>query len=179
MWLWNFLCEAVDHVGPPLHHLATLLPCCRPHARPSVRGQATSRSSLRRSPPHAGSSTLYGADMADLRKDCATGAQALEEKYRERERQNAEAVVAAWEERDRALASATDLSDELGRVRIEAEHTLRELSGTRGDSCNAVRAELSTCTSLLERSAELLARGSKLAEQTAIEKDSVTQMLMQ
>lgn len=113
---------------------------------------------------------LYGADLAALREDYATRAQALEEKYREKERQNAAAVVAAWEERDRALASATDLSDELGRVRIEAERTRRELSRTRGDSCDAVRAELSTCTSLLERSAELLARGSRLVEQAAIEK---------
>ncbi len=106
-----------------------------------------------------------------MREDYATRAQALEEKYREKERQNAVAIVAAWEERDRALASATDLSDELGRVRIEAECTRRELSGTRGDSCDTVRAELSTCTSLLERSAELLARGSRLVEQAAIEKD--------
>lgn len=119
---------------------------------------------------------IYGADIAALREDYATRAQALEAKHREKERQNAAAVVAAWEERDRALASATDLSDELGRVRIEAERTRRELSRTRGDSCDAIRAELSTCTSLLERSAELLARGSRLAEQTAIEKDSVVRV---
>lgn len=120
---------------------------------------------------------LYSADIAALREDYATRAQALEEKYRERERQNAAAIVAAWEERDRALASATDLSDELGRVRIEAERTRCELSGTRGDSCDAVRAELSACTRLLERSAELLARGSRLVEQTAIKKDSVTRLV--
>lgn len=119
---------------------------------------------------------LYGADIAALREDYATRAQALEAKYREKERQNAAAVVAAWEERDRALASATDLSDELNRVRIEAERTRRELSRTRGDSCDAIRAELSTCTSLLERSTELLARGSRLVEQTAIDKDSVIRM---
>ena len=119
---------------------------------------------------------LYSADIAALREDYATRAQALEEKYREKERQNAAAVVAAWEERDRALASATDLSDELGRVRIEAERTRRELSGTRGDSCDAVRAELSTCTSLLERSTELLARGAQLAQGTATDKDAVVRM---
>lgn len=100
----------------------------------------------------------------------------MEGKYREKERENAAAIVAAWEERDRALASVTDLSNELGRVRIEAERTRRELSRTRGDSCDAVRAKLSTCTSLLERSTELLARGSRLAEQTAIEKDSVVRV---
>ena len=119
---------------------------------------------------------LYGADIAALREDYANRAQVLEGKYREKERENAAAIVAAWEERDRALASATDLSNELGRVRIEAERTRRELSRTRGDSCDAIRAELSTCTSLLERSTELLARGSRLVEQTAIEKDCITRM---
>lgn len=119
---------------------------------------------------------LYGADIAALREDYATRAQALEAKYREKERQNAAAIVAAWEERDRALASATDLSDELTRVRIEAERTRRELSRTRGDSCDAIRAELSTCTSLLERSAEFLTRGSQLAQDIAVDKDAVVQI---
>lgn len=119
---------------------------------------------------------LYGADIAALREDYATRAQALEAKYREKERQNAAAIVVAWEERDRALASATDLSDELTRVRIEADRTRRELSRTRGDSCDAVRAELSTCTSLLERSAELLARGGQLAQYVAADKDAVVRM---
>lgn len=122
---------------------------------------------------------LYSADIAVLREDYANRAQVLEGKwkYREKERENAVAIVAAWEERDRALASATDLSDELTRVRIEADRTRRELSRTRGDSCDAVRAELSACTSLLERSAALLARGSRLVEQTAIEKDSITRVV--
>lgn len=120
---------------------------------------------------------LYSADIAVLREDYANRAQVLEGKYREKERENAVAIVAAWEERDRALASATDLSDELTRVRIKADRTRRELSRTRGDSCDAVRAELSACTSLLERSAALLARGSRLVEQTAIEKDSITRVV--
>lgn len=120
---------------------------------------------------------LYSADIAVLREDYANRVQVLEGKYREKERENAVAIVAAWEERDRALASATDLSDELTRVRIEADRTRRELSRTRGDSCDAVRAELSACTSLLERSAALLARGSRLVEQTAIEKDSITRVV--
>lgn len=119
---------------------------------------------------------LYSADIAALREDYATRAQSLEEKYREKERQNAAAVVAAWEERDRALASATDLSDELSRVRIEADRTRRELSRTSGDSCDTVRAELSTCTSLLARSAELLGRGARELSEVAAEKDAVVRM---
>ena len=125
---------------------------------------------------HRYAAALYSADIAALREDYATRASVLEEKYRAKEQENARAVVAAWEERDRALASATDLSDELSRVRIEADCTRRELSRTRGDSCDAVRAELSTCTSLFERSVEFLARDSQLAERIAIERDSIIHM---
>lgn len=119
---------------------------------------------------------LYGRDIAQLREDYATRAKELESKYRKKVEENAKAVVAAWEERDRAISSASDLSDELGRVRIEADRTRRELSRTNADSCNTVRAELSTCTSLLERSAELLARGSRLAQDTAADKDAIVKM---
>lgn len=119
---------------------------------------------------------LYSTDIAELREDYATRAKELESKYRKKEEENAKAVVVAWEERDRAIASASDLSDELGRVRIEADRTRRELSRTNADSCNTVRAELSTCTSLLERSAELLARGSRLAQDTAADKDAIVKM---
>lgn len=119
---------------------------------------------------------LYSADIAALREDYATRAQALEAEYRQKEGENAKAIVAAWEERDRALASATDLSDELSRVRIEADRTRRELSRTRGDSCDSVRAELFTCTSLLERSTELLERGAREYQELAIDHDAVVRM---
>lgn len=124
---------------------------------------------------------LLGTDMVDadivaLRENYAMRASELEEMYREREQENARAVVAAWEERDRALASATDLSDELSRVRIEADRTRRELSRTRGDSCDSVRAELFTCTSLLERSTELLERGAREYQELAIDHDAVVRM---
>lgn len=39
-----------------------------------------------------------------------------------------------------AIASATDLPDELSRVRIEAERSRRELSRAREDFCDSVRA---------------------------------------
>lgn len=116
---------------------------------------------------------LYGEDIAALREDYASRALALEEKYRAREAENARAVVAAWEARDRALADADDLSAELGRVRDEAARAKRQLSRTGQDSCNACREQLARGAELVARSAELLGRCRELAERTAIDKDAL------
>lgn len=116
---------------------------------------------------------LYGEDIAALREDYARRSLALEEKYRARESENARAVVAAWEARDRALADADDLSGELGRVRDEAARAKRELSRAGQDSCNACREQLARGAELVARSAELLGRCRELAERTAIDKDAL------
>ncbi len=117
---------------------------------------------------------LYGEDIAALREDYASRALALEEKYRAREAENARAVVAAWEARDRALASADDLSADLGRVRDEAARARRELSRAGTDPCAPCREQLARGAELVGRSAELLGRCRDLAERTAIDKDAVT-----
>ncbi len=119
---------------------------------------------------------LYGADIAALREDYATRAQALEEKYREKERQNAAAVVAAWEERDRARRDAVRLDGDLDRVRDEAAALRRQLSRAPADSCAPCRSELAECSGLLARGAELLGRGADLAQEVAAEKDAVVRM---
>lgn len=119
---------------------------------------------------------LYGADIAALREEYATRAQALEVKYRESERQNAAAVVAAWEERDRARRDALRLDDDLARVRNEAAALKRQLSGAPKDSCAPCRSSLAECSGLLARGAELLARGGQLAQDTAADKDAIVQI---
>lgn len=119
---------------------------------------------------------LYSADIAALREDYATRAQALEEKYREKERQNAAAVVAAWEERDRARRDAVRLDGDLERVRDEVAALRRELSRAPADPCTPCRSSLAECSGLLARSAELLERGSNLAQAVAADKDGVVQM---
>ena len=116
---------------------------------------------------------LYGADIAALREDYATRAQALEEKYREKERQNASAVVAAWEERDRARRDAVRLDGDLERVRDEAAALRRQLSRAPADPCTTCRAELAECAGLLARGSELLERGANLAQEVAADKDAV------
>lgn len=84
---------------------------------------------------------VYGKDIAELREDYAARAAALEEKYREKERRGAEAIRTAWEERDRAMADAVDLSGDLERVRREGADLRRRLSAAGSDSCNDCRAK--------------------------------------
>lgn len=119
---------------------------------------------------------LYGADIAALREDYATRAQALEEKYRKKEGENARAVATAWEERDRARRDAVRLDADLDRVRDEAAALKRELSRANADSCAALRAELAECAELCQRGAELLSRGAGLAQKVAADKDAVIRL---
>lgn len=116
---------------------------------------------------------LYGADIAALREDYATRAQALEEKYRAKEQESARAIVAAWEERDRALRDAVRLDGDLERVRDEAAALRRQLSRAPADPCTPCRAELAECAGLLARGSELLERGANLAQEVAADKDAV------
>ena len=120
---------------------------------------------------------LYGEDIAALREDYATRAQALEAKYREKERTYAQSLVEAWEVRDAALARASDLSGDLDRVRLEADAARRRLSGTTSDTCKLERERLGRCSGLVVRGAELVKRGVELSERTAIDKDSVVQLV--
>ena len=120
---------------------------------------------------------LYGQDIAELREDYATRAQALEAKYREKERTYTQSLVEAWEARDAALARASDLSGDLDRVRLEADAARRRLSGTTSDTCRLERERLARCSGLVVRGAELVKRGVELSERAAIDKDSVVQLV--
>lgn len=119
---------------------------------------------------------LYGADIAALREDYATRASALEEKYRAKEQENARAIVAAWEERDRARRDAVDLSGDLERVRDEASALRRQLSRAPADPCTPCRSSLAECAGLLARGSELLERGANLAQEVAADKDAVVEL---
>ena len=122
---------------------------------------------------------LYGEDIAALREDYATRAQALEAKYREKERTYAQSLVEAWEVRDAALARASDLSGDLDRVRREAAAARSRLSAVTAGSCGAEREQLARCADLVERGAELVRRGVDLSERTAIDKDALTKIVSQ
>ena len=119
---------------------------------------------------------LYGEDVAALREDYATRSQALEEKYREKERVQYQSLVNAWEERDAALARVSSLSDDVERVRREADAARRRLSAVTAGSCGAEREQLARCADLVERGAELVRRGVDLSERTAIDKDAVVKI---
>lgn len=122
---------------------------------------------------------LYGQDIAELREDYATRARELEEQYREKESLANAKVRAAWEERDIALARANDLSDDVARVRLEADAARRRLSGAAGGACNAEREQLARCADLLDRGADLVRRGVDLSERVAIDKDAVVKIVNQ
>lgn len=122
---------------------------------------------------------LYGQDIAELREDYATRAQALEAKYREKERTYAQSLVEAWEVRDAALARASDLSGDLDRVRREAAAARSRLSAAVAGTCDAERKQLARCADLLERGTALVRRGVELSERTAIDKDAMAMIVSQ
>ena len=122
---------------------------------------------------------LYGEDIAALREDYASRSQALEEKYREKERVQHQSLVEAWEERDKALANVERLSDDVDRVRKQAADARSRLSASAGGTCDAERKQLARCADLLERGTELVRRGVELSERTAIDKDAMAIIVSQ
>ena len=122
---------------------------------------------------------LYGEDIAALREDYATRSQELEEKYREKERVQHQSLVEAWEERDKALARVSSLSDDVERVRLEVDAARRRLSAASAGTCDAERKQLARCAELLGRGADLVRRGVDLSERTAIDKDVLTMIVSQ
>ena len=120
---------------------------------------------------------LYGQDIAELREDYATRAQALEAKYREKERGYAQSLVDAWEERDRALSRVADLGADVERVRKQAADARRRLSAAGSDTCKSERKRLERGAELVERGSGLLERCVQLAERTSIDKDAITKIV--
>lgn len=122
---------------------------------------------------------LYGEDIAALREDYAEQARILEEKYRATDQKQTQVLVAAWQERDAALARADRLSGDVERVRKQAADARRRLSAVGSDTCDAERKQLARCADLLERGTELVRRGVELSERTAIDKDAVVKIVSQ
>lgn len=122
---------------------------------------------------------LYGEDIAALREDYATRAQALEAKYREKERVQYQSLVEAWQARDEALSLVDALNGDIDRVRGEAAAAKRRLSANSAVACKSEREQLARCADLLERGTELVRRGVELSERTAIDKDAVVKIVSQ
>ena len=123
------------------------------------------------------SAALYGADIAALREDYATRAQALEAKYREKERVQYQSLVEAWQARDETLSLVAALNGDIDRVRGEAAAAKRRLSANSAVACKSEREQLARCADLLERGTELVRRGVELSERTAIDKDAVVKIV--
>lgn len=120
----------------------------------------------------------YERDIAEARAEYATKAQTLEEKYREKEREQYNSLVLALEERDKALASLRDRSADLERLRKQAADARSRLSASGTTTCSAEREQLARCAGLLERGYGLLERGAELSERTAIDKDAVVKIVI-
>lgn len=125
------------------------------------------------------SAALYGADIAALREDYATRAQALEAKYREKERVQYQSLVDAWQARDEALSLVDALNGDIDRVRGEAAAAKRRLSANSAVACKSEREQLARCADLLGRGAGLVRRGVDLSERTAIDKDAMAMIVSQ
>lgn len=125
------------------------------------------------------SAALYGADIAALREDYATRAQALEAKYREKERVQYQSLVEAWQARDEALSLVDALNGDIDRVRGEAAAAKRRLSANSAVACKSEREQLARCADLLGRGAGLVRRGVDLSERTAIDKDAMAMIVSQ
>ena len=119
---------------------------------------------------------LYGEDIAALREDYASRSQALEEKYREKERVQYQSLVNAWEERDAALARVSSLSDDVERVRKQSDAARRRLSATAAGPCKSCEEQLARSTGIIERGAVLLQRCVRLSQRVAIDKDAVVKI---
>lgn len=123
------------------------------------------------------SAALYDADIAALREDYATRAQALEAKYREKERVQYQSLVEAWQARDEALSLVDALNGDIDRVRGEAAAAKHRLSANSAVACKSEREQLARCADLLERGTELVRRGVELSERTAIDKDAIAMIV--
>ena len=116
------------------------------------------------------------AEISALKEDYATRARALEEKYRESEALANAKLRAAWEERDIALAHASDLSADLERVRKQSDAARRRLSATAEGPCKPCEEQLARSTGIVERGAVLLQRCVRLSQRVTIDKDAVVKI---
>lgn len=120
---------------------------------------------------------LYQKDIEEMRRSYAERARFMEEKYRATEQKQTQALVAAWEERDKALASLRDRSAVLDRLRKQAADARRRLSAISSDTCSDERKQLARSAELLERCGCLLDRGVNISARTAIEKDAIVKLV--
>ena len=121
--------------------------------------------------------SLYGEQISLLREEYANRAQALEAEYRAKEQQINNSLIYAWEQRDKALSHAADLSNDVERLRRDAEAARSRLSERKGDPCNAERKQLARCTGIFARGGELVERCTRILERTAIDKDAIVKIV--
>lgn len=118
---------------------------------------------------------LYAKDMANYQAAQSAATRQQEAQYRKKEQENAQRLVAALDERDKALANLGDLRSDLDRLRESAKRgsALRAVSGSCAAAIKPYQERIAGCTKLLIEGASLLQQGADLAGRTAADKDAV------
>lgn len=120
--------------------------------------------------------SIYKAEIAQLREEYALAMKELTDDYRAKEQSQAKQLADAWDQLERARAESVDLRDDVERVRKLADSYRAKLSGAGADSCAPVRERLASCTKLLEEGAKLSVEGAELAQRIAEKKDALSTM---
>ena len=119
---------------------------------------------------------IYEADIADMQAQHALALKEKTDEYRAKEQSQAQQLVDAWDQLERARAESADLRVDVDRVRNQAAALERKLSRSSAASCASERKLLAGCTSLLARGASLVERCEKVARDSATKHDAVVKL---
>lgn len=119
----------------------------------------------------------YERDIAEARAEYAIKAQTLEEKYREKDRENTKKQAELTDALVRARADNDVLRDNTVRMQFDLDQANRRLSDRAdraGDTCSKRLAE---SLEIIRRYDEIASRGLELAQDVAVKKDAVVKLV--
>ena len=118
-------------------------------------------------------SVRFERDIAVERQQYAERVKALEETYRETEREQSQKLAEAWSEVDRARADADALRTASARMQFELSEAKRKLSATTGSADDTCRKRLAESLDFVRRFDALASRSVEVARDIAVKKDAV------
>ena len=119
----------------------------------------------------------YERDIAEARTEYAMKAQTLEEKYREKDRENTKKQAELTNALVRARADNDVLRDNTVRMQYDLDKANRRLSDRAdraGDTCSKRLAE---SLEIIRRYDEIASRGLELPQDVAVKKDAVVKLV--
>ena len=118
-------------------------------------------------------SVRFERDIAVERQQYAERVKALEETYRETEREQSQKLAEAWSEVDRARADADALRTASARMQFELSEAKRKLSATTGSADDTCRKRLAESLEFIRRFDALASGSIDVARDVAVKKDAV------